>query len=247
MADDAAPADGKLSKSTGERPQPGDTAKSPSESPPAVTEVTSTAAAESETSADTDAETVDTGDAAEPADYEDEADTGADEEADPAKRRLSPARLALVLGLIIAVALAVLVGWLGYRTYQSHQAQEQRRLFVQVGRQVALDLTAISYTEAEADVQRILDISTGSFYDDFQKRSQPFIDVIKHAQSKSVGTITEAGLESEDGNTAQVLVAVAVKTSVAGTDEPQPRAWRMRIIVEKVGHDAKVSNVEFVP
>jgi Mce-associated membrane protein len=247
MADDAAPADGKLSKLTDERLEPSDTAKSSSETPHPPTEETSTAATEPETTADADAETVDTGDADKLADHKEEADKGDKGDTPTAKRRLSPARLALVLGLIIAMALAVLVGWLGYRAYQSHQAQDQRRLFVQVGRQVALDLTTISYTEAEADVQRILDVSTGSFYDDFQKRSQPFIEIIKRAQSKSVGTITEAGLESQDGNKAQVLVAVAVKTSVAGTDEPHPRSWRMRIIVEKVGDGTKVSNVEFVP
>jgi len=75
---------------------------------------------------------------------------------------------------------------------------------------------------------------------------QPFIDTVKQAQSKSVGTVTEAGLESESENDAQVLVAVAVKTSNVGVAEQQPRAWRMRISVQKVGDQAKVSNVEFV-
>jgi len=44
-----------------------------------------------------------------------------------------------------------------------------------------------------------------------------------------------------------VLVAVAVNTTVEGQPEQQPRAWRMRILVQKVGEDTKVSNVEFVP
>src|SRR5271167_767065 len=105
MADDAAPADGKLSKSTDERPEPTDSAKSSSETPHPPTEETSTAATEPETTADADAETVDTGDAHKLADYVEEADKGAEEDAPRAKRRLSPPRLALVLGLIIAVAL----------------------------------------------------------------------------------------------------------------------------------------------
>jgi Mce-associated membrane protein len=246
MADDAVPADGKLSESTNEPPEPIDTAKGSSEMSHTPTEVTSAAAAQPKT-ASADGETVDAGHADKLAEDEKEADKGAEEDAPRAKPSRSPARLALALGLIIAVGLAVLVGWLGYPAYQSHQAQEQRRLFVQVGRQVALNLTTISYTEADADVQRVLDVSTGPFYGEFQKRSQPFVDSVKRAQSKSVGTITEAGLESEAGNTAQVLVAVAVKTSVADTEEPRPRAWRMRIVVEKVGDGAKASNVEFVP
>jgi Mce-associated membrane protein len=96
-------------------------------------------------------------------------------------------------------------------------------------------------------VQRILDSATGTFYDDFQKRAGPFVEVVKQAKSKSVGTVTEAGLESDTGTEAEVLVAVAVKTSNAGAAEQQPRLWRMRITVQKMGDDVKVSNVEFVP
>ena len=169
------------------------------------------------------------------------------EQAAPAKSRMSHLRLATIAGLILVVVLAGLTGWLGYRTYKSHQADEQRKLFLEVGRQGALNLTTIDFQEADKDVQRILDSATGTFYDDFQKRAQPFVEVVKQAQSKSVGTIAGAGLESVSDNSAQVLVAVTVKTSNAGAPDQQPRAWRMRISVQKVGADAKVSNVEFVP
>ena len=128
-----------------------------------------------------------------------------------------------------------------------YKADEQRKLFLQVGRQGALNLTTIDWQHADADVQRVLDSSTGTFYDDFQSRAAPFVEVVKQAQSKSVGTISEAGLESESDNAAKVLVAVTVNTTNAGAPEQQPRSWRMRISVEKVGDDAKVSNVEFVP
>jgi Mce-associated membrane protein len=163
------------------------------------------------------------------------------------KRPRSGARLALAFGSVVMLALAALAGWLGYRGYHAHQAMQQRELFLQVARQGALNLTMISYTEVDVDVQRILDSATGTFYDDFQRRSQPFIDVVKQAQSKSVGTVTAAGLESVDGDRAQALVAVHVTTSNVGAAEQPPRAWRMRIDVQKVGNGAKVSNVEFVP
>ena len=160
---------------------------------------------------------------------------------------MSHVRLATIAGLVLVLALGGLTGWLGFRAYESRQAEQQRKLFLQVGRQGALNLTTIDYQQVDADVQRILDSATGTFYDDFQKRAQPFIEVVKQAQSKSVGTISEAGLESESDNEAQVLVAVTVKTSNAGAAEQEPRAWRMRLSVQKVGDEAKVSNVEFVP
>jgi Mce-associated membrane protein len=180
------------------------------------------------------------------AEVEDEVDD-ASEDAAPVKKRMSPVRLATVLGLVTLVSLGALAGWFGFRMYQSHQTQEQRGLLVQVARQGALNLTTIDWQHADADIQRILDSATGTFYDDFSNRSKPFIDVVKKAQSKSVGTITEAGLESQSGNEAQVLVAVSVKTSNLGAAEQDLRHWRMRITVQEVGKDAKVSNVAFVP
>ena len=153
----------------------------------------------------------------------------------------------MIAGLVLVLALGGLTGWLGFRAYQSHQADELRKLYLQVGRQGALNLTTIDFQQADADVQRILDSATGTFYDDFQARAQPFVEVVKQAQSKSVGTIAEAGLLSDSENEAEVLVAVTVQTSNAGAPEQAPRAWRMRITVEKVEDEAKVANVEFVP
>jgi Mce-associated membrane protein len=228
MADDADAPDGELSDS-------------------AATEETSSAA-EPESGGSETTQVADTENAADgdedSADYDEEA-----EEAAPAEPRMSHLRLATIVGLVVVVALAGLSGWLGFRSYQSHQADAEHKLFLQVGRQGALNLTSIDWQEADKDVQRILDSATGTFYDDFQKRAQPFVEVVKQAQSKSVGTIAEAGLEpsSITDNGAQVLVAVTVKTSNAGAPDQAPRAWRMRISVQKVGDEAKVSNVEFVP
>ena len=153
---------------------------------------------------------------------------------------------ALVAGAVIVATLAGLAGWLGYRAYEKHEAQARRALLVQTARQGAVNLTTINYTEVETDVHRIIDSATGAFRDDFEKRAQPFIEFVKAAQSKSEGTVSEAGLESQQGDSAQVLVAVAVKSRTAGGEEA-PREWRMRIGVRVVGDDAKVANVVFVP
>ncbi|MGW0159128.1 Mce protein [Mycobacterium sp. NPDC003323] len=169
-------------------------------------------------------------------------------EAAAAGAGISHVRLATILGLVVVVALAALVGWMGYRTYESQQLDAKRELFLQVGRQGAINLTTIDFERAEADVQRILDSATGTFYDDFQQRAGPFIEVVKQAQSKSVGSVTEAGLETYSDTEARVLVAVTVQTSNAGAAEQQPRLWRMRVTVQDIGEDqVKVANVEFVP
>jgi Mce-associated membrane protein len=179
-------------------------------------------------------------------DTEDEAADDSAAEQVPAKTPMSHVRLATTLGLAAVVALAALCGWLGFRTYQSHQAAQERNLYLQVGRQAALNLTTIDFEHADEDVQRVLDSSTGTFYDDFQARAQPFKEVVKQAKSKSVGTIAEAGVETVNEDGAEVLVAVTVRTSNAGAAEQEPRAWRMRITVQRVDDQAKVANVRFV-
>lgn len=177
-------------------------------------------------------------------------DASADSDPDGPATVKTPAsrlRLVTVLGLVATVGSGALAAWLGFTSYRQDQAQQRRDLFLQVGRQGAINLTTIDWEHAESDVKRVLDSSTGTFYDDFAKRQQPFIEVVKKAQATSKGTITDAGLESESGDEAQVLVAVSVKTSNIGAAEQEPRAWRMRISVQKLGDQAKVSNVAFVP
>ena len=154
----------------------------------------------------------------------------------------------IAVGVATIVALLGLGGWLGFRVHQDNQVQAQRNLYVQVARQTAINLTTIDYTEVDADIKRVLDSATGAFHDEFQNRSQPFVEVVKKVQSKSAGTISEAGLLSYTKDQAQVLIAVAVKTSMAAAPPDQePRRWRMRLTVDKTGDSAKVSNVEFVP
>lgn len=156
-------------------------------------------------------------------------------------------RRAAVALLAVVAAMAGLVVWQGVQTYAAHQTEAKRALFVQVARQAAVNLTTIDYQQAESDIQRVLDLATGPLYDDFSKRSEPFVQLVMQAQSKSVGTVTEAGLESATDTDAQVLVAVSVQTSNAAAPEQSPRAWRMRIAVQMVDHQVKASKVDFVP
>jgi Mce-associated membrane protein len=176
------------------------------------------------------------------ADTDDAVDAAADgddlhESEEPAAEGLaagpSHVRLALIAGLVAVLALGGLTGWLGYRANESRQMDRQRQTFLEVGRQGAINLTTLNYEHIDADVQRILDSATGTFY--------------TQVKSTSAGTVTEAALEAGDTATqAEVLVAVTVKSVIVGQPDQPPRLWRMRILVQKIQDDTKVSNVEFV-
>jgi len=146
----------------------------------------------------------------------------------------------LIGGLTVIVALGGVSAWLGFRVYQADHSAQSRVDFVRVGKEVAVDMTTIDYEQADSDVQRILDSATGEFYDDFKNRSGPFIEVVKQAQSKSVGTVTEAGLESTNGQQGEVLVAVTVNSTNKSGPQQGPRYWRMRMTVTRYGNDLKV-------
>ena len=162
-------------------------------------------------------------------------------------QRGSRVRAVLIAGIVAAVILAGLGGWLGYRAHQAAVSQQLRQLLVQTAREGSANLMTIDYRNAEADVQRILDSATGEFYADFRGRAQPLVDVVTKARSVSTATVTEAGVESVDGRRGQVLIAVTVNTAAEGLPPAEPRFWRMRLTVSAEGTGtAKIARVEFV-
>jgi Mce-associated membrane protein len=155
-------------------------------------------------------------------------------------------RLAVAVGAVVVVAVAGLAGWNSYGALRCHQAEQQRELFLRAARQSAHDMTTISHTEVDSDVQRILDLSTGQFHDEFAQRRQPFIEHIKQEQSTSQGTVAEAGLESVARDSARALVTVSVKLTKADSGEQKLDGFRLRMDLQRVGAGAKVSAVEYV-
>ncbi|MEW2479012.1 Mce protein [Mycobacterium sp. NPDC049093] len=168
------------------------------------------------------------------------------EHAAPERRRFLRSQTAAVLGGVLVVALVALTGWLGYDYYQVHQEQQRRDMFMETARQGATNLTSIDWEHADDDVQRVLDSSTGRFYDDFEKRSKSFLDVVKQIKSKSVGTVTASALDSYSEDKADVLMSVTIRSTNAGVPEQDPQVWRMVLTVQDVEGKAKVSNVEFI-
>jgi Mce-associated membrane protein len=159
------------------------------------------------------------------------------------KRPIQVERLALITGLVAGMVLAGLVGWLGFRAYEAHNIEAQRNLFVQTARQEAVNISTVDYQHADADAQRILELATGKLYDSFSRRKQSYIDNAKQLRSKTVGTVTDAGLESQSGEVGRVLVAVTVHSSDPAQALREPQYGRLRITVRKMGDVARVTDV----
>ena len=155
-------------------------------------------------------------------------------------------RIALIAGVLAAAVLTALVGWLGFRSYESGQRDAHRGLFLQAAQDVAVNLSSVDYEHVDADAQHIQDSAIGTFAASFAHHKQAYIDTAKRSRSRSLGTVTDSGLESQSGDQGRVLVAVTVKTTDPAGAEQEPELFRMRITVQKVGDGAKISDLAFV-
>ena len=164
----------------------------------------------------------------------------------PSDRRGLPSRTRRLTIAALAILVAI-TGWLGWRDVQVRRAEHVRAAMVQAARDGVVALTTIDHERVDEDVQRILDKSTGVFRDDFAQRADSFTEAARKAQSKSVGTVSAAGVESVDGDRGRVLVTLIVMTSNRGAPEQQPKVWRTLVSVEKDGGDYRVASVEFIP
>jgi len=159
-------------------------------------------------------------------------------------RRRTLAAVAASVAICTAVAACAYMLW-----HHAEAGDHDRRAaeFEAAARQGVVTLTTLDFDDADADVQRVLDNSTGEFHDDFRNRAQDFVDVIEQSNVATEGTVDAAAVESMTDDSAVVLVAATSKvTNAAGADQ-EPRVWRLSVTVTRDGDQLKMSKVEFVP
>lgn len=180
------------------------------------------------------------------------AGVGSDETASPAEHppvesRRSSVRWQLLLGsLVAALVLIVVICWLGAQVHELRMDEQRERRFLDAANIAAIDLTTLDHITADADIARIVESASGKFRTDFEARSAPLVDAMTAAKSTSVGTVVASGVESLQGNTARVIVAVRVSTATETGGEQPEHGWRMRISIEEFGDQYKIADVEFV-
>ena len=165
----------------------------------------------------------------------------------PWRSRLSWPKIAaglVVLGICALLALSGLMIW----QHQRVEAQRAHRAaIVTAAKDGVTALLSIDYTHAKADVQRVIDLSTGSFKDDFTKGTDDFVKTAEQSKAVTVGSIKAAALEGDTGDSGVVLLAASSQVTNANGAKQDPRAWRMSVTVTRDGDKLKMSNVEFVP
>lgn len=116
------------------------------------------------------------------------------------------------------------------------------------GRQSVVTLMSLDFNNAEADVARIIDNTTGQFQKDFQDQQADFIKVAQDAKVITDVNVTATAVESMTPTSAVVLIAATSRVTNSSGAKQEPRAWRLSVNLERVdGGQVKMSKVEFVP
>ncbi|MFD0361683.1 hypothetical protein ACFQZZ_09540 [Nocardia sp. GCM10030253] len=171
----------------------------------------------------------------------------ASEQAGEAKARSGRTRvLAAAACALVAVAAVVGAGWSVVAMKSVDDRDARRTEYTQTARQAILNLTTIRADSAKEDIDRILSVASGQFKTEFDGRVDPFLSIVKEAKVVSNGEIVEAAVESDDEDSAKILVAAKQTLTNAGQAEPQTRFYRFRVTVTRNGSGLSASNVEFV-
>jgi Mce-associated membrane protein len=151
----------------------------------------------------------------------------------------------------IVVILAALAGSV-YMVLDHRHATEQRRRaaeFSAAARQGVVTLTSLDFDHAKEGVQNIIDVSTGSFKDDFVKMADDFTKVVQESKVISQGSVQAdaVDLNTMTDNSAVVLVASTSEVTNAAGAKQDPRKYRLIVTVARDGGRLKLSKVEFLP
>ncbi|WP_046315749.1 hypothetical protein [Mycobacterium sp. UM_Kg1] len=125
------------------------------------------------------------------------------------------------------------------------ERQRQSAEYAAAARQGVVTLMTLNYETVEADVQAILDNSTGEFKKDFEAHAADFTKVARDSKTVTTVDTAVAGVESMSDNDAVVLVAATTKVTNSAGAKEEPRSWRLTVHLAREGDQVKLSKVDF--
>lgn len=160
--------------------------------------------------------------------------------------RVTWSRVMLALGVLAICAVLAMTAQMVRAHHQVSAGHDRDAEFVAAARRGVEALLSIDYSNARADVQRVIDDSTGGFHDDFAKNADDFIKAAQDSKAVSKGTVVAAAVDTTSGESATVALAATSQVSNANGAKQDPRTWRMSVTVMPDDGRLKISNVEFV-
>ena len=166
--------------------------------------------------------------------------------------RLRRPRLSTIAAAVAIVVIVAALAGSVYMVLDHRHAVEQRRRaaeFTAAARQGVVTLTSLDFEHAKEGVQNIIDVSTGSFKDDFVKMADDFTKVVQESKVVSQGSVQAdaVDLNTMTDDSAVVLIASTSEVTNAAGAKQEPRKYRLIVTVARDRGQLKLSKVEFLP
>jgi Mce-associated membrane protein len=166
----------------------------------------------------------------------------------PGARRRPSRRTLVLAGLsVLLLALWATGGWLYVHNRGTSELDAQRAQALATAQKVAADLTSIGADNAQTQIQSLTQESTGGFREQISTYAAALQAILQQAQAGSRGTVSAAGIERIDANTASALVTVSATVSNSKLPNAQPVSYRMGVQLQREGDRWLASDVNFVP
>jgi Mce-associated membrane protein len=176
-------------------------------------------------------------------------DAGDDEEHASSGRRwgLVVKIVAMTLAVLCTSAL-IAASVIMVREHRAATEEQNRNAeFLAAGRQSVVTLMSLDFNNAQEDVKRIIENSTGTFKKDFEDQAEDFVKVAQSSKVITDVTVTAAAVDKMTADTATVLVAATSRVTNSAGAKQEPRAWRLSVDLQRDGGQIKMAKVEFVP
>lgn len=162
--------------------------------------------------------------------------------------RRGPAGRALVLAALAlaAVACLVLVALSLPRLSEAADRDARRTAILAAARQHAVNFTTLDYRRLDRDLGRVLDGATGQFRRQFKAGTADLSTLVTENQAVSKGEVLEAGIVSDDTDSARVLVVADSTVTNTADPGPQKRYYRLQLDLVLRGDRWLVSDLQFV-
>ncbi|WNG85972.1 hypothetical protein C6A87_018915 [Mycobacterium sp. ITM-2016-00317] len=170
---------------------------------------------------------------------------------DAPARRVPGRQIARYTAVVLAIlATCALIGATVYMVVQHRAAvadRQEQAEYSAAARQAVISLMSLDHTNAQEDVDRIIENSTGQFRDEFEGASKDFVQIAQESKVVTDVSVNASAVQKMDGGTADVLVAAQSRVTNSSGAKEQPRSWRLIVSLQREGDQIKMSKVEFVP
>jgi Mce-associated membrane protein len=156
-------------------------------------------------------------------------------------------RTLALAGLVLAAAACVVLVALTFpRLAEADDRAERRSAVLAAARQHAVNFTTLDHRRLDRDLGRVLAGATGSFRSEFEAGTEDLSELVRANEAVSEGEVLEAGIVTDDADSARVLLVADSTVTNTGGEAPQQRHYRMQMdLVLRAGRWL-VSDLQFV-